>query len=162
MKTVLKISAFIIAIFALSSQESNAQIKAGIGAAFGSEIEQVGIQGDLHYRLPSTPAIQLGAGFIYYFPKDDVNFYELNLNGGYIFYDEFMFKSYLYTGLNYAHTEVSGGGASFSDSAIGLNVGIGAEYDFGGVLGFSDLKYVISDYDQPVFSIGLRVPFGGS
>lgn len=162
MKNFLKIAILLIAVIALSSQESNAQVKAGVGAAFGSEIEQVGIQGDLHYRLTGAPAIQVGGGFIYYFPKDDVNFYEVNINGGYIFYEEYMFKSYLYTGLNYANSSVDTAGGSVSDSAIGLNVGVGAEYDFGGVLGFGDLKYVVSDYDQPVFSIGLRVPFGGS
>src|SRR5690625_6871785 len=81
---------------------------------------------------------------------------ELNANAGYIFYEEFMFKSYAYTGLNYARSKVDTGNDSLTDSAIGLNLGLGAEYDFGGVLAFGDLKYVISEFDQPVFSIGLR------
>ncbi len=159
MKTFVTISTFFIAIVLLYSPQTNAQVKAGVGAAFGSEIEQVGIQADIHYRLASTPAIQLGAGFIYYFPKNDHEFYEVNLNGAYIFYEEFMFKSYLYTGLNYAHSETNGNDVSFADNAFGLNVGLGAEYDLGAALAFGDLKYVISDFDQPVFSIGLRVPF---
>lgn len=162
MNTLLKISAFLMVVIALSTQETNAQVKAGVGMAFGSEIEQVGIQGDLHYRLSNVPAIQLGGGFTYYFPKNSRDFYEVNFNGAYILYEEFMFKSYGYTGLNYSHSSVELEGSDISDGAFGLNVGVGAEYDFGGLLAFGDLKYVISEFDQPVFSIGLRVPFGGS
>lgn len=160
MKTLFKISIILITVTMLSIQETNAQVKAGVGLAFGSEIEQVGIQGDVNYQLINTPSIQFGAGFIYYFPKNDQDFYEINLNAGYIFYEKFMFKSYLYTGLNYARSEISNQFASATEDAVGANVGIGAEYDFGGLLAFGDLKYVISEFDQPVFSIGLRVPFG--
>ncbi len=141
-------------------QTAEAQVSAGAGLAFGSEIEQVGLQADLNYRMASMPAIMMGAGFIYYFPKDSRDFYELNINGAYIFYEEFMFKSYAYTGLNYARSKVNFGNESISENAFGLNVGIGAEYDFGPLFAFGDLKYVISEFDQPVFSIGVRVPFG--
>lgn len=162
MKTLLKISAILIAIIVLNAQESEAQVKAGVGASFASDIEQVGIQGDLHYRLSNTPAIQFGGGLTYYFPKDDREFLEANLNAAYIFYDKYMFKSYLYTGLNLSRLEQNHSNGSAINRAIGLNIGLGAEYDFGGLLAFGDLKYVVSELDQPVFSIGLRVPFGGS
>jgi hypothetical protein len=72
-----------------------------------------------------------------------------------------MFKSYGYTGLNYSRSSIALEGSDISEDAFGVNVGIGAEYDFGGLLAFGDLKYVISEFDQPVFSIGLRIPFGG-
>ena len=114
---------------------------------------------DLHYRLVNQPAFSFGGGFIYYFPKDDHNFIEANINGAYHFYEEFMFKSSLYTGLNYARSKLDFNNGSVSDSALGLNLGIGAEYDFGRLLAFGDLKYVISDFDQAVFSVGLRWPF---
>ena len=39
-------------------------------------------------------------------------------------------------------------------------MGLGAEYDLDGLLAFGDLKYVFSEFEQPVFSIGIRVPFG--
>jgi hypothetical protein len=161
MKTFLKISVFLLAAIALNTQETNAQVKAGVGLAFGSEIEQVGIQADLQYRLQNAPSIQLGGGAIYYFSDDVQDFYELNLNGAYIFYEKFMFKSYGYTGLNYSRSSIALEGSDISEDAFGVNVGIGAEYDFGGLLAFGDLKYVISEFDQPVFSIGLRIPFGG-
>lgn len=159
MKRFTQLSVLIIAMCWLSAQKVQAQVSIGAGVAFGSDIEQVGLQADLHYRLANLPAIQLGAGFIYYFPKDNHDFLEFNLNGAYIFYEEFMFKSYGYTGLNYARSSVSFGDASVSDTAIGLNIGIGAEYDLGPVLAFGDLKYVVSDFDQAVFSIGVRIPF---
>lgn len=162
MKSFLQISAVLLVFFAIPSKETNAQVKAGVGAAFGSEIEQVGIQGDLHYRFAKIPAIQLGGSLIYYFPKNDREFIEANLNGAYIFYDKYMFKSYGYTGLHLARLTINYPNGSIPNRTIGLNIGLGAEYDFGGLLAFGDLKYVFSEFDQPVFSIGLRVPFGGN
>ena len=159
MKAFIQIFILVVSFTMFTSKVSEAQVKAGVGMAFGSDIEQVGIQGDIHYRMLNRPAIQFGGGLIYYFPKDNHNFLELNANAGYIFYEEFMFKTYAYTGLNYARSKVSIAGHSVSDSAIGLNLGVGAEYDFGRILAFGDLKYVISEFDQPVFSIGLRLPF---
>lgn len=159
MKTVLQISALFLALIILSPKESDAQIKAGLGAAFGSDIEQVGIQGDLHYRFTNMPAFQIGGGLVYYFPKDNFHFYEANLNGAYIFYDEYMFKSYFYTGLNLARSEIKYENRSAINRGIGLNLGVGAEYDFGSVLAFGDLKYILGELDQAVFTIGLRLPF---
>lgn len=158
MKTILHISILFMAIIFLIPQQSNAQVKIGAGAAFASDIEQVGIQGDLHYRLTDRP-VQFSGSLVYYFPKDNHDFIEANLNGAYIFYEEFMFKSYLYTGLNLARSTVNFPDGSVSDNAIGMNIGAGAEYDFGPVLGFGDLKYVFGDFNQPNFAIGLRLPF---
>lgn len=161
MKTVLQISTLFLALIILSPKESDAQVKAGLGAAFGSDIEQVGIQGDLHYRFTNRPAFQIGGSLVYYFPEDNFHFLEANLNGAYIFYDEYMFKSYVYTGVNLARSELKYENASGSaiDRAIGLNLGVGAEYDFGSLLAFGDLKYVVGELDQAVFTIGLRLPF---
>jgi hypothetical protein len=159
MKKLTQFSVISILLLMAVSQIAVAQVSAGAGMAFGSEIEQTGVQGDLHYRFSNLPALQLGAGFIYYFPKDNHHFTEFNLNGSYIFYEEFMFKSYAYTGLNYARSKVDSGNISGTETAFGLNIGLGAEYDFGSILAFGDLKYVVSKFDQPVFSIGIRVPF---
>lgn len=159
MKKMLQVLVLVSGCIAFGSQFAQAQVKAGVGMAFASDIEQVGIQTDLHYRLPNVPAVQIGGGFTYYFPKDNHNFYEVNLNGAYIFYEEFMFKSYAYSGLNYSRSKVGFEGLDVSDSAVGINAGVGAEYDFGGILAFGDLKYIISEFDQPVFSIGVRLPF---
>src|SRR5690625_7688114 len=106
----------------------------------------------------NRPALQFGGSLIYYFPKDNHNFMEVNANAGYIFYEEFMFKSHAYTGLNYARSKVDTGNDSLTDSAIGLNLGLSAEFDFGGVLRLGDLKYVISGLAQPVFTIELLLP----
>lgn len=159
MKTALQISTLFLALLILSPKESDAQVKAGLGAAFGSDIEQVGIQGDLHYRFTNRPAFMVGGSLVYYFPENDFHFYEANLNGAYIFYDEYMFKSYFYTGLNLARSELKFDNGSAIDRAIGLNLGIGAEYDFGSLLAFGDLKYIVGELDQAVFTIGLRLPF---
>ena len=58
-----------------------------------------------------------------------------------------------------ARSEIDYGSYSVLNRAIGANIGIGAEYDFGPLLGFGDLKYVTGEFNQPNFSIGLRLPF---
>jgi hypothetical protein len=159
MKTAFQILTLFLALIILSPQKSDAQIKAGLGAAFASDIEQVGVQGDLHYRVPERP-VQISGSLVYYIPKDNRDFLEANLNGAFIFYEEFMFKSYLYAGVNLARSEISReNGSALLNRAIGMNVGVGAEYDFGPLLGFGDLKYVFGEFSQPNFSIGLRLPF---
>lgn len=158
MKTALQISALVLALIFINSQQSKAQVKAGLGTAFASDIEQVGVQGDLHYRFTELP-VQISGSLVYYIPKDNRDFFEANLNGAYIFYEEFMFKSYLYAGVNLARSEINYENSSVLNRAIGMNVGVGAEYDFGPLLGFGDLKYVFGEFDQPNFSIGLRLPF---
>jgi len=158
MKTALQLFTLLLTLILLSPQRSNAQVKAGLGGAFASDIEQVGVQGDLHYRFSKFP-VQISGSLVYYFPKDNRDFLEANLNGAFIFYEEFKFKSYLYTGVNLARSEISSGNSSVLNRAIGINIGIGAEYDFGRILGFGDLKYVTGEFNQPNFAIGLRLPF---
>lgn len=163
MKKLLLLSGFTALLLFTIKEDASAQLGGGAGVAFGSDIEQVGLHGDLYYRLPSQPAIRVGGGLIYYFPKTtngvDHDFFELNLNGNYIFYEEFMFKSYGLAGLNYSRAKVSAGNGSHSEGEIGLNLGVGGEYDFGPLLGFGELKYVVSEFDQAVFSIGVRFGF---
>lgn len=158
MKTALQISTLFLALIFLHPQQSDAQVKLGLGAAFASDIEQVGVQGDLHYRFTELP-VQISGSLVYYIPKDNRDFLEANLNGAYIFYDEFMFKSYVYAGLYLARSEIDYENSSVLNRAIGMNVGVGAEYDFGPLLGFGDLKYVTGEFNQPNFSIGVRLPF---
>jgi len=55
MRTLLKLSTLFLTLIFLWPQHSDAQIKAGLGAAFASDIEQVGVQGDLHYRIADLP-----------------------------------------------------------------------------------------------------------
>src|SRR5690625_6463393 len=109
MKRYLALFVLMAGLAILNTDAAEAQVKAGVGMAFGSDIEQIGIQGDIHYRMLNRPALQFGGGLIYYFPKDNHNFIESNASGGYIVYEDFMFRSYAYTGLNYARSKVARG-----------------------------------------------------
>ena len=108
---------FSVLLIAITTASAQAQMKAGGGVIFGSGIEQVGVQGDIHYQFAAIPALELGGGFAYYFPKNNQDFYEINVNGVYAYYEQFMFRSYLYSGLNYARSKVNAGGVSVSESA---------------------------------------------
>src|SRR5690625_5433593 len=85
MKRYLALIVLMAGLAILNTDAAEAQVKAGVGMAFGIDIEQIGIQGDIHYRMLNRPALQFGGDIIYYFSKDNHHFMELNANAGYIF-----------------------------------------------------------------------------
>ncbi|MFO7799768.1 outer membrane beta-barrel protein [Rhodohalobacter sp.] len=152
-------------------------IKLGVGLAFGSGVGFASLDNDLGIRVDGYYAInsdiRAGADFTFYFPKSegevDVNVWELNLNGNYIFIDEDDLLVYGLGGINITGISVdtptvsSGGqtfGGSSSDSEIGLNLGGGIEYalDFADLFGEIKLGGLGGDADQFVLGAGLRFP----
>lgn len=138
---------------------------------YGTEIEQPGIRVDGVYQINEEFRAVADLGF--FFPNENefgngnsttVTWWELNINGNYIFYtnEENNLMAYGIGGLNYLNVNVESDGqfaSSYSDSEIGLNVGVGAEYplDFADL--FGELKYVLGDADQLNIGAGLRFNF---
>lgn len=150
-----------LAFAALFASASFGQLKFGGGLSYGTEAENVGINVRADYSINDKIAIV--PGFTYFLPKDDVTFMEFNADCHYSFNEMF----YGLGGLNYTHFKaeipsiefmgVTVGGGDISDSAMGLNVGAGAKL---GSMFFAEAKYVLSDYDQLVLSVGIL--FGGN
>ncbi|MEX0823187.1 MAG: outer membrane beta-barrel protein, partial [Balneolaceae bacterium] len=144
--------------------EAKAQLtKAGIGLMYGSEIEQLGLRGDLSYQVNEEFSIVGDLGI--YLPDETdlgngneltVTWWEANANAHYHFYEDEAeeLSAYGLGGLNITSVRVKADGPNVgseteSESEIGLNLGAGAEYqlDFGKL--FGELKFVVgSDADQ--------------
>lgn len=135
------------------AQESS-DFKVGGGIIYGTEVEAIGIQAGGKYAF--TPEISGAADFAIYFP-DNYDWWELNANAHYHFFDEDNIKVYGLGGLNYATLSVDFGDfGSASNSELGLNLGGGAEFavDFADI--YTELKYVLGNADQLALSAGLR------
>jgi outer membrane immunogenic protein len=170
-KGLLTIAGAWMLMFALSTNV-HAQMKVGAGLAFGTDAEALGLTGNIYTAFPSVENLSVGGDIIYFLSKEvspflDRKWFELNLNGQYEFYAEQMINAYALGGLNIARQkfEYSGLGSSpyFDDSKtkVGLNLGVGGEYAFNeSLLAFAEFKFVLSDFDQAVFSAGVRLPIG--
>ncbi len=149
---------------AQDAESAYGDIQIGAGLMYGSEIEQPGLRLDGTYRINEDFRAVVDLGF--YLPDDagnaDVNWFEFNINGNYIFANdpEQGLIAYALAGLNYTRVKVSSGNFSSDNGEVGLNVGAGAEYglDFANL--FGEFKYVLGDYDQLNIGVGLRFAIG--
>jgi hypothetical protein len=158
MKKFLTVFAVIFLLFT-GARDAQAQIFIGAGGAAATEFEGLGLQFGAGVQLPVMP-LRFSADYILFFEKDDAgakeNWNEYNINIGYEYYNMFMFSSYVFAGLNSATYEFG----SLKETEYGANIGLGAEYSFGLLGAFGELKYTLSELDQFVFTAGLRIKFG--
>jgi opacity protein-like surface antigen len=159
---------FVAFISLAFSNIASAQISVGGGLAFGTEVEELGIQAGGVYTI--NEEFRAGADFIYYLTSDDNDFggnftwWEFNANGHYLFVTEEDMIVYALAGLNFASFSYDFpgfegfGGGSVSNTEVGLNVGAGLEYGLGFADLYAELKYALSSADQLVLSAGLRFP----
>ena len=158
--------------FIFDSEESNAQTTIGGGIAFGTDIESVGLHAGgqffVNERLAIAPSI------LYYFPREIVegfNFkwFEINGNVNYYFITDEKVNVYGLTGLNvsivsvpvFTFSNIFGGGDvdNSSTTEIGLNIGVGADFDIGSnITPFGQLRYNISSFNQLAIEAGVRFP----
>ena len=131
------------------------KLQLGVGAAYGTDIEAVGLQVGATYKI--TEQIRGAADFIYYFPDGEgITMWEFNINGHYLFVTEDNMIVYGLAGLNYAKSKFEIGKFSASGSDIGLNVGGGAEFGIGFGAIYAELKYELGGFEQLVIDAGIR------
>ena len=166
---------FMIILFAsqviFGSEESNAQTTLGGGLAYGTEIESIGIHATGQYFINDNLAIT--PSILYYFPRELVEgfnykWFEINANGSYYFITDESMNVYALAGLNIAiisfpfldFSSVFGGEANNSSTTkVGLNIGIGADFDIGSnITPFGQLRYNLSSFDQLAIEAGVRFP----
>ena len=169
MKTKLLLPLLFLALFTF---KANAQevgdIRVGGGLVYGTAIEELGIniRGDYQF----AELIKGGADFTFFFAPENFSFNTLNLNGFYMF-DVEGFNPYALAGLNFSFysanfqsTTIGGitiGGGSVTDTAVGLNLGGGADFPLSeNLAGFGEVKYVISNYDGLAITAGIKFLFG--
>lgn len=148
----------------------NAQqpIRIGVFGGYGSKIEKpaIGVIGEIGIieKLAVAPS------FAYYFLEKNefakASFWEFNVNAHYYLLNEGPFTVYGLAGLNVARSSVDFdfgdigvdlGGLGGSASKVGLNIGGGANLDFGSkILPFAELKYTIAGTEQLGIFIGVK------
>ncbi len=162
MKKIITIVAT-IAICFMVTPTIQAQISAGVGFAYGTDIEETGLQLSGVYTL--NEKMRVGADLIYYFIGDEEFFgvkieqtaLEFNGNFNYIFYNENKIEAYGIGSLGLHYVSVSVLDNSESDSEIALGVGVGAQYDLGKVKLYLEPRYFLSGFDQLNIGFGVRM-----
>lgn len=148
----------LLAVMALASPVFS-QINHRVGPMIsfaGGDVDETGI--GLVGEFGVAQKVSIAPQFIFYFPGDDYNFFEVNLNANYYFFNQDVFEMYGLGGLNVAHAGYDGPGEDYSDTEIGLNLGIGTNFQLGKkFVPFAEFRFTIGEYDQ--FALGLGVKF---
>ncbi|MBC8486171.1 MAG: outer membrane beta-barrel protein [Bacteroidetes bacterium] len=169
MKKILLLAFVLALINSVSAQSFKEKIAFGGGLSYGTEIENIGINIRGLYEV--TEEIHGLMNLTFFFPKKEDfgvfeykwNLWELNLDGHYNFKLSDKFSAYGLAGLNISNWRSKWEGdlgyeyyEDTNTAKIGFNIGGGAAYNFTDALsGFGEIKYVISDYDQAVFTFGV-------
>ncbi len=137
----------------LAQAQSPGDIRLQLGGDYGFEIERFGINlGGEYVFLDNLSA---APNFTFYFPEDDVNASNLNLDlRYYLTHDQVQFYGMagfttLWASTKYMDVKVS-------DSNSGANIGVGTVVKFGGNLGLNpEVKYQTMGDGQVVLKVGL-------
>jgi outer membrane immunogenic protein len=180
-KSILIITLIITASLYVSAQDNNF----GAGLAYGSDIKRPAIFGTYQYFVNDKLAIV--PSLVFYFPKsssytsatfDPITFapvsykaktsyfyWELNGDVNYYFTDSDV-KFYGIGGLNlttghynvkYTPETAYLQSVGSSNSELGLNLGVGADFSISGnATPFFQLKYIVGNFDQLVVMLGVR------
>ncbi len=146
-------------LFALSVQGLLAQdFRGGGGLVYGTVAKNVGLnfRGDVLIDRQWS----ISPHFNWFFNRENGPFLHrwnaLNIDAHYYFEVDDTWHIYPLFGVNFATVSEKFSGVTYSNSFIGANLGAGTEYEFDERLsGFGEVKYVIGDADQAVFTLGV-------
>ena len=137
------------------------QNRAGVFFAFtGGDIDATGIGGVAEFKVAEK--VTIAPQLIFYFPDDrgavDVNLLEVNVNANYYFLDHDVFELYGLGGLNFSRVKVDfDGGGDNSETEIGLNLGIGSNFQIGkSFVPFAELRLTLGEWDQSMLGLGVK------
>lgn len=149
----------IFLLFSISCSISVAQdIRLGGGLGYGTVAKNIGlnIRGDvmLDKQWSVTPHIN------WFFNKNSNGITKkwkaFNIDGHYSFEVEKFWSIYPIVGINFATVSEKVNDITYSNFDVGINLGFGSEYRFDpSFSGFGEIKYVISDADQAVITLGV-------
>lgn len=145
---------FAVLIFALTlaaTQHATAQ-KIGVFLGYGTEVEELGL--GINGEFAINDKVAIAPSFIYWFPEDPISWWEFNANAMYYFTKSGSADFYGLAGINLFSAKVEGGD---SNSEVGLNLGVGANFNIGkNWEPFTELKFVLGDADQLGLFFGAR------
>lgn len=182
-KVILSLSIAILMAAVMPAMAQQGAMKLGPQLGYGFDAKTLGVGAKFTYSL--SDQIRLNPGFMYFLPKSEemtytdidpitgqliyetetikTTWWELNLDGNYMFGDEDELCFYGLAGLNVTGVSVSyeaTGELDFDLSAstteVGINLGGGVQYPFTDKMsGFAELKYTAASTDQLGFAAGL-------
>ncbi|MDX1651826.1 MAG: hypothetical protein R3277_05005 [Brumimicrobium sp.] len=167
MNTVKKIRNTILALVLIfTSNLVKSQINFGGGLAYGTEIESLGFNIRGGYLLAEK--LNFNGGFTYFIPREENMFkselwtadfdaaFWLDLSDNIIFYPMAGLNITNYT-IQPLYDQGIEGIISDGDTEtrVGLNLGGGLGYRLGNTVPFVEGKYIVSDFDQAVFNVGV-------
>lgn len=164
----------VIALLSIGAYAQKGQTYLGGQLAYPTDIESLGIGVKGGYGI--TDAIRAQATFDYFLKKNNVSWWDLNLDVHYLFPLGNNIKVYLLAGLTYLRGSVDGftqtvntpdgnitvgNNESYSDGNLGLNLGGGFQYDLTDKLVLNaEVKFqIIKNTNQGVISAGLAYKF---
>ena len=172
MKKLLAIfCAAILGLGTASAQVEKGDFAVGANIVYGSYIKNIGVGARMQYTPIDHVRGELSMN--YFFQKDYVNMWDLNLNAEYLV-NLYQQRLYIYpiVGLSFAKAtfdadkflkdhELEGDKAKFNDNAFGLNLGAGVEYKLNEHVGvtFEYRHSIMKDIDQGVVGIGANYKF---
>ncbi|HEU5289986.1 MAG TPA: outer membrane beta-barrel protein [Cyclobacteriaceae bacterium] len=158
MKKLILVAGVILAVVAFSST-AQAQIKTRVGpmlAFTGGDFDETGV--GIVGEFGVAQKVSIAPQFILYFPGNDVNLFEFNFNANYYFFNQDIFELYGLGGLNIAHVGYDNANGDYSNTELGLNLGIGTNFEIGKkFVPFAEFRLTIGEYDQ--IGLGLGVKF---
>lgn len=168
------IAALIVTMFSLAGVQAIAQnlqddVYLGIGAAYGEEIDVIGLQ--VNGAFAVTDNFRVAADWTHFFTYEvgtsmgtyEQKMFELNFNAHAFLVNAENAAVYVLAGLNYSRAENSGNIGAFNvsdtESEIGANLGGGLEFMMERAGIFIEPKYTLSGADQFNVTAGLRFRF---
>lgn len=122
----------------------------------GGDLDETGI--GVVGEFGVAQKVSIAPQFILYFPGNDVDLFELNINANYYFLNQDVFELYGLGGLNFTRVAYEFNGDKEADTEMGLNLGIGTNFQLGKkFVPFAEFRFTIGEYDQ--FALGLGVKF---
>ena len=145
-----------VALVSTCSFAQKGEQKIGLNLSYGTEISNIGLGAKYQYGI--TDAIRLEGSFDYFFKKDNLSMWDINVNAHYLFPISEKFKVYPLVGLTYTNwkckldwessnedysgaglfsgendhnfwADDSEGSSSSSTGKFGVNLGGGIQYD---------------------------------
>jgi opacity protein-like surface antigen len=170
--SVFKIS-LIALIFTLNYTISNAQISLGGGLAFGTGIDRAGL--DLRATFDIGKNWRIAPAINYYFPNDNdrrhnhwddgrLRVWEINADANYMIdVNNDLLGLYAMFGLNitswrwdWDNDNNFNDDDDYSNTELGVNLGMGLDFNLDKVVPFVEVKYVLGGFDQGVVALGVK------
>jgi outer membrane protein X len=138
---------------------AEAQTRIGAGLAWGSDVDDLGLGINGEFFVKNN--VSINPGIILYFEDNgafqDRDWWELNVNGNFYFAEEGSVDFYGIGGINLTTRSIKSQGERDSDTELGVNLGVGANFNIrGAVLPYTEIKYIAGNFDQAVLFFGAK------